>query len=86
MRRGDPVGDRVARLLNDLELHRPLGLLLHHNRARSDSTALNDIVYLETYQVAPAQLAVDGLIPPTGASRANSDGRHETPFQQQRSL
>jgi hypothetical protein len=59
MRRGDPVGDRVPRLLSDLELHRPLGLLLHDNRARSDSTALNDIVNVEPNQIAPGALMRD---------------------------
>src|SRR5437867_546727 len=35
----DPGTDRVPRLFGDLELHRPLGLLLHDNRAwGSDAT------------------------------------------------
>jgi hypothetical protein len=59
MCRGDPRSDRVPRLLGDLELHRPLGLLLRDNRARSDPTALDHIVNVEPDQIAPAQLNVD---------------------------
>ena len=62
MRRGDPGGDRVARLLGDLKLDRTLGLLLHDNRAGGDPTALDHIVNMEPDQVAPAQLAVDGEV------------------------
>jgi len=47
MRRTDPGCDRVSRLLSDLELDRPLGLLLHDNRTRGDSTSVNDIVDAE---------------------------------------
>jgi hypothetical protein len=39
MRRADPSRNRIARLLSDLKLHRPLRLLLHDNRARGDMTA-----------------------------------------------
>src|SRR6266496_948333 len=58
----DPSTDRVPRLFGDLELHRPLGLLLHDNRAWGDMTALEHIADVKPHQVAPAQLAVDGEI------------------------
>jgi hypothetical protein len=41
MRRAAPSRNRIARLLGDLKLHRPLRLLLHDNRARGDMTALD---------------------------------------------
>jgi len=44
MRRADPSRNRIARLLGDLKLHRPLRLLLHDNRARGDMTALDHIM------------------------------------------
>jgi hypothetical protein len=46
-------------LLGDLELHRTLCFLLHHDRARADPTTLDNIPNAERYQVAAAQLAVD---------------------------
>jgi hypothetical protein len=49
-------------LLGYLELHGPLGLLLHDDRAADDSDALHDIANAEPHQVAPAQLVVDGEI------------------------
>src|SRR6266566_622029 len=58
----DPGTDRVPRLFGDLELHRPLGLLLHDNRAWGNMTALEHIANVKPHQVAPAQLAVDGEI------------------------
>src|SRR5207249_6331033 len=58
----DPGTDRVPRLFGYLELHRPLGLLLHDNRAWSNMTALEHIADVKPHQVAPAQLAVDGEI------------------------
>ena len=62
MRCGDPGGDRVARLLRELKLDRPLRLLLHHDGAGSDVTALHDIVDAEADQIAPPKLAVDGKV------------------------
>jgi hypothetical protein len=44
MGRRDPGGDRFARLLGDLKLHRPLRLLLHDNREGGDMTALDNIM------------------------------------------
>ena len=58
----DPRADRLPRLLGDLELHRPLGLLLHDDRAWGDMTALEHIANVKPHQVAPTQLAVDGEI------------------------
>src|ERR1700716_3307532 len=62
MRRADPSRDRIARLLGDLKLHRPLSLLLHNNRARGYMTALDHVVDAKPDQIAPAQLAVDGEV------------------------
>ena len=62
MRRCDPGGERLARLLGNLKLDRPLGFLLHDDRAGGYPTALDHIMYTECNQVAAAQLAVDGEI------------------------
>ena len=40
-------------------MDRPLGLLLHDNRARGYMTALHDVLHAKSHQVAPAQLAID---------------------------
>ena len=58
----DPGSDRVSCLLGDLELHRSLGLRLHDNRARRDSTALHDIMDTKPNQITSAQFAVDGEV------------------------
>ena len=57
--RRDPSGDRVPRLLGDLKLHRPLGLLLHDNCQRRNRSALDNVVDAKSDQIAPAQLTVD---------------------------
>src|SRR5438046_3920980 len=62
MCRGDPRGHRVSRLVSDLELHRPLCLLLHDNRAFGNMTALNHIVDAKCYEITPAQFAVDSEV------------------------
>ena len=54
LRRSDPSCDRVPRLLSDLKLDRPLGLLLHDNRAGGDSTSADHIVDAEANQIAAA--------------------------------
>ena len=59
---GDPVGERVPRLLGDLKLDRPLGFLLHDDRARRAPTVLDNFMDAEPNQIAPAQLAVDGEV------------------------
>jgi threonine dehydratase len=41
-------------LLSDLKMERPLGLLLHHNRAGGDSFSVNHIVDAEANQIAAA--------------------------------
>jgi hypothetical protein len=80
MRRRDPRGDRVPRLLDDLELHRSLGLFLHDDRAGSNVTALNHVVDVKPDQITPAQLAVDGEVEqrefpgPTTQLKSDSDG------------
>jgi hypothetical protein len=59
LRRPNPVLQRVARLLGDLELHRTQGLLLHHHRPRGNLLAMSDIAYPQFDQIAAPQLAVD---------------------------
>ena len=61
-RRSDPGGDGVSRLFGNLKLDRPLGLLLHDNRTRSDPTALDNIMDAERNNIATAQFAVDSEI------------------------
>jgi len=58
----DPRVDSVPRLLREFELHRPLALLLHHNRAAGDVTPLDHIVDAKRDQITAAQLAVDGKV------------------------
>ena len=53
MRRREPSGDRFSRLLSDLQLHRPLGLLLHDDCSGSDVTALDHVVDSKPDQIAP---------------------------------
>jgi hypothetical protein len=43
-------------------MHRPLGLPLHDNCTGGDMTALDHIRDAKRYQIAPAQLAVDGEV------------------------
>src|SRR5438105_4265727 len=50
----DPGTDRVPRLFGDLELHRPLGLLLHDNRAWGDMTVLEHIANRKPHKLAAA--------------------------------
>ena len=56
------VGDRVPRLLCDFELHWPLSLLLHDNRAGPDMATLNHVVDAKADKIAATQLAFDGEI------------------------
>ena len=60
VRRRGPCGDRIARLLCDFKLHRPLRLLLHDNRTGGGMIALEHIADPKPDPIAPAQLAVDG--------------------------
>jgi hypothetical protein len=55
----DPLLDGVACCWCDLELNRPLGLVLHDNGARRHLVAVADVPDPEADQVAAAQLAVD---------------------------
>jgi hypothetical protein len=52
--RRDSGRDRVSRLVGYLELHRPLRLLLHDNRAGRDATTLDYIVNAQCDQIAAA--------------------------------
>src|SRR5512137_425600 len=54
----DPGGDRVARLLGDLESNRPLGLLLHDDCSGRDVTAPDYAVDAKPDRIAPPQLAL----------------------------
>ena len=63
MGRHAPRGNCVPRLLSDLELHRPLGLLLHDDCSGRDVTALEDyVVDAKPDQIAPPQLAINGEV------------------------
>jgi hypothetical protein len=53
---------KTGRSFRDLELHRPLDLLLHDDRPRGHATALEDIVNALCNKVTPAQLTVDGEV------------------------
>src|SRR5437868_4731215 len=59
---GHPCRDGVPCLLGYLELHRPLGLLLHDDCASRDLTAMEDIVDTQPDQIAATQLAIDGEV------------------------
>jgi hypothetical protein len=54
--------DRCARLLSDLELHRPLRLLLDDDGACLDHAADGDVLDPKARQIAGAEFAVDGKI------------------------
>jgi hypothetical protein len=56
MRRRDPSGERVPRLFGDLELQRPLGLLLHDDCSGSDLTALDHVVDAKPTRSHPRNL------------------------------
>ena len=58
----DPGGNRLAHCLRDLELHWPVRLALHDDRAAGDYIALVCVAYPEQDEVSVAQLAVDGQI------------------------
>ena len=58
----DPGRDRVPRLHGQFKLNRPLGLLLHDDRAAGYLTALDHVVHAQPDQIAAAQLAVDGEV------------------------
>ncbi len=58
----NPVRDRLAGLLGDLELNRLSRLLLHHHRAGCHPVALRDISYSQFEKIAGPKLTVDGEI------------------------
>jgi hypothetical protein len=71
--REDEVADRASSALQpsrdarpsrfqQLELHGPAGLLLHHDRACADLATANEISNPNLHHIATAQLAVDGKI------------------------
>jgi hypothetical protein len=47
------------RLVRDLKLHRPSGLLLHDDGAIRNRAALKNVADTDTHQVTSTQLAVD---------------------------
>jgi hypothetical protein len=57
-----PLADRGAGLLGDLELHRPAGLFLDHRRAIANSPAGGHVIDPQPNEVAAPELAVDGQI------------------------
>jgi len=52
----NPGEDRFAGRLRDLKLNRPLGFLLHGDRARSDPITVGDITDAQLQEIAAAQL------------------------------
>jgi hypothetical protein len=54
-----PILDGLACRWRDLELHRPLSLLLHNNRPSGNVIAMASGAHAQANQVAGAQLAVD---------------------------
>ena len=58
----DPGEDRFSGRLRDFELHRPLGFLLHDDRARGDPIAMGDITDAQLHEIAAAQFAVERQI------------------------
>jgi hypothetical protein len=49
----------VSRLLGNLKLDRPMGLLLHDDRTRRDPTAVDNIMDTDRNKIATTQFAVD---------------------------
>ena len=70
MRLVNPSSDCFSRLIGDLKLHRPLRLFLHDDRPGRDMTALDHVVDVQPYQIAPTQLAVDGEVEQRQFSRS----------------
>lgn len=60
----------MAGLLGDLELDRPLGLLLHHYGPVKYASALGEIFDSKTHQVTTAELAVDRQVEQCKVSQA----------------
>jgi hypothetical protein len=58
----DPRFQRLAGRRRDLELDRPLGLLLKHHCARGQPVTVAHVADAQLDQVAGAQLAVDPQI------------------------
>src|SRR5690242_14191721 len=86
----DPRCNDLARAFRDLELDRPMRLLLHHDRSRGYPIAVTDIVDPKLRQVTPSKLAVDcqvedgQLADPLGELEPHPDGPYI--FQPQRRL
>ena len=57
-----PSQDARPSRFQQLELHRPAGLLLHHDCACADLATANEITDPNLHHIATAQLAVDGKI------------------------
>jgi hypothetical protein len=58
----EPGEQCLARLGHQLELNRPVGLLLNDSCARSQRSSCDDVADLHLDDVTPAQLAVDRQI------------------------
>jgi hypothetical protein len=61
----DALLHRLARCRRDLELHRALGLVLHHDGASSDLVAMADVSYPEGHKITATQLTLNGALWPT---------------------
>ena len=58
----DPGLDGVSLRRGDLELHRTLGFMQHHDGARCQLIPMAEVADLEGYEVAPSQFAVDAKV------------------------
>ena len=59
---GNPCGDSAPSLIRQLELHRPLRLILDGHCPGLDLTSMDDVANAEIYQIAATQLTVNGEI------------------------
>src|ERR1700722_359603 len=57
--RFDPGFEALTGLLRDLELDRPLGLLLHDGGPRSHVASVTNVLHLQSREIARSKLAID---------------------------
>src|SRR5690348_11965387 len=75
----DPLADRLTRQVSDLELNRPLGLLLHDHRSRCDLATVGHDENAKLYEITGTGLGIDRQIEqrqvadPTPQLQTNAD-------------
>lgn len=57
--RVDPGVKALTSMFRDLELNRPLGLLLHDGGSRGHMASVADILHLQSREIARSKLAID---------------------------